>query len=353
MVFLIYGNRKLVLALLCMISVLAFVPVIFLMNMRLKSGISTNGKAFFVMPSFISHSLESAQPTGDFEAKTSEYFANQTTGGLNAHVWFELCGFYVHQLQQTPLFPQSPHRRIFIPDFKSTLSGTQFGQRIFGFLHPRTTGVYQFAISSDDTSELWLSFDEDPTRVKLVASVSSPESPAWSAYGDYKKYPTQISRKIHLEASRSYFIEVLHKQAAGEGHVEVYWKLQGSDSFEIIRGMYLSPFYSADLNEVGENFFRDHDNMGTQKTSDYFPWVNVSGVLPTCPYEPSVIVHRQLKKYEGVRLIHPSSVWPKDETSFDIKSTDEWFAGNALVDERKVHLVVRKFVDALEKHHSR
>ena len=32
-------------------------------------------------------------------------------------------------------------------------------------------GDYQFAISADDTGELWLSADSDPKNIKLIASL--------------------------------------------------------------------------------------------------------------------------------------------------------------------------------------
>ena len=365
MICLLFRTRKLKTLVLCIIALSAYCTVIFLAHSRTsKQVLPPDEIAQWTSPS----EAHLVQQTGDSEV----HFVNHTKGRLNAHIWLDLCGFYVHRLRQTPLFPRSPHQRLFISDLKSTFTGTQFGQRIFGFLHPRTSGFYQFAISSDDTSELWLSFDEDPTKVKLVASVSSPTSPAWTLSGDYKKYPTQISREIHLEAGRSYFIEVLHKQDGGGSHVEVYWKLKASHSFEIIRGTYLSPFYPTDLNDVEEYFFGDHDNtpshtkdviigsdeeMIQRGLSADISWLNASGVLPLCAYEPSYIVKWKLKRYEGAlaRLdLNLSSVWPRDGTNiFSISSTHEWSAANALIGEEEVRLVSRKFMDALERRYSR
>ena len=45
----------------------------------------------------------------------------------------------------------------------------QYGARISGYLHPPGTGSYTFWISSDDGSQLWLSTDDDPANLSLVA----------------------------------------------------------------------------------------------------------------------------------------------------------------------------------------
>ena len=41
--------------------------------------------------------------------------------------------------------------------------------RMAAYLHPPRSGEYTFSIASDDSSELWLSTDEDPTRVRRIA----------------------------------------------------------------------------------------------------------------------------------------------------------------------------------------
>ena len=313
------------------------------------------------------HELEVLTRTkaGFSESNSFLHYVN-STGGLNLHFWFDLCGFHVHRLRQTPLFPRFPHKRLYIRDLKSTSNSTQFGQRIFGFLEPRTSGYHQFAISSDDTSELWLSFNKDPSRIRLIASVSSPLSSAWTVYGDYEKYPVQVSRQIRLEANTSYYIEVLHKQGEGDSHIEVFWKLPGLNSFEIVRGMYLSPFYN-DYDR--EENYTEHENIPSQTRHEidtgpgslfldfyHLPWADesdIGGVVSQCSYEPSFIVHRSLNRYEGVDLIHPSSVFPNDKTAFKSATRNSWASGNLLVDEEKAQSVVLKFMEAVEKRHHR
>ncbi|EDO41378.1 predicted protein [Nematostella vectensis] len=155
-------------------------------------------------------------------------------GKLNLHIWDRVCGPHVEQLRLSPLFPNFPSMRREARNFRAHFDGTHFGERIFGFLHVSTSGSYQFATTSDDTSELWLSSDSDPRNARLIATVFSPKGIGFTKVGDFQKYPTQISRKIELSKGRKYYIEVLHKQGRGESHLQVLWKKPGTKNYEEI-----------------------------------------------------------------------------------------------------------------------
>src|SRR5262249_32942424 len=43
--------------------------------------------------------------------------------------------------------------------------------RMAGYLHPPADGEYTFSIASDNSSELWLSPDENPNHVRNIASL--------------------------------------------------------------------------------------------------------------------------------------------------------------------------------------
>ena len=161
---------------------------------------------------------------------------------LNVHTWQGICGPYVEQLRHSPLFPRFPYMRRFLDQFRSHSEGSDFGERIFGFIHPEKQGFHEFAITSDDTSELWLSSDSNPKKSRLIAAVYSANGAAWTTPYNYKKYPIQVSRKIALKSSRKYYIEALHKQSKGRSHIQVFWKEPGSQTFRIIQDKYLSLF---------------------------------------------------------------------------------------------------------------
>ena len=164
------------------------------------------------------------------------------SGKLNVHIWLGICGSYVEQLRYSPLFPRFPYIRKFSESLESKFEATDFGQRVFGFIHPETSGAYQFAIASDDTSELWLSTDGNPKNSRLIAAVYSASGTGWTTPNNYKKYPIQISREIILRSSRKYYVEVLHKQAKGRSHVRVLWKSPKSRTFETVGKDFVSLF---------------------------------------------------------------------------------------------------------------
>jgi len=81
---------------------------------------------------------------------------------------------------------------------------------------------YFFRIASDDSSELWLSKDEDPANARLIAFVEGC-TPA----DEYELFPSQQSEPIELDPTKEYYIEALHKEGGGEDHLTVQWRGPG------------------------------------------------------------------------------------------------------------------------------
>lgn len=295
------------------------------------------------------------------------YNSSNIPGVLNLHIWNDLCGLDVDRIRQTPLFPHHPHQRLFLKKFETSRPIDSYGQRIFGFIEPNVTGLYSFAISSDDASELWLSLDDKPSNLRLIASVFSEADSAWTEDGVFTKYPTQRSRNFRLVAHSKYFVEALHKQAQGSGHVKVYWRKPGSLKLESIGGEYLSSYYD-DRKIKGSGFkFVEQElerlyswtpshmkqaennglNLRVQFNYTSLPLIDsniVRGSLPKCLYKPSYIVEKNLSRYEGVKLVHTSAVYPDDQT--DLGSSNSWSLGNRRLDNATVDDVVGRFVSS-------
>ncbi|KAL9963845.1 hypothetical protein ACROYT_G027395 [Oculina patagonica] len=285
-------------------------------------------------------------------------------GVLNLHVWNDLCGLDVDRLRETPLFPRYPHERLFLRNFQTVRNFDSYGQRIFGFIEPKVSGLYTFAVSSDDSSELWLSFDENPHNLRLIASVFSPRESAWTDENDFSKYPTQQSRNIRLVAHKRYFVEALHKQGAGNGRIQVYWRKPGSLKLETITGDYLSSYfddrklYTKQIDEEGfealtwtPSHVKQSKYKGLDLSSQFnytaLPFIDrnvLKGILKSCSYKPSYIIERNLSRYEGVNLVHSSFVYPVDNTYLN-EANSLWSEGNKLVDNQTVDDIVGKFMD--------
>lgn len=286
-------------------------------------------------------------------------------GVLNLHVWNDLCGFDVDILRETPLFPRYPHERLFVRSFQTVRDFDSYGQRIFGFIQPKVSGLYTFAVSSDDSSELWLSFDERPHNLRLIASVFSPAEKAWTEESSFSKYPTQQSRNIRLLAQKSYFVEALHKQAGGNGRIQVHWRKPGSLKLEPITGEYLSSYFDDRIMLINDSegfeelawipsHVKQRKYKGLDLSSQFnytaLPFIDhsvVKGILKTCPYKPSYIIERNLTRYEGVYLVHDSSVYPIDNTYLG-QPRVPWSQGNKLVENQTVDNVVEKYMTNLQ-----
>ena len=252
-------------------------------------------------------------------------------GSLNVHRWSEICGTKVDILRNWPHFPYYPDSRSFVSKYyKSQVrDSNNNGERIFGFIHPKISGEYMFAITSDDASELWLSSNEEPSFSKMIARVYSPDGLAWTEEGDYKKYPDQISKEITLQAGKKYYIESLSKQGSGSAHVAVYWTYGSSKTpFEIISSEYLSSFSENNrYDDIPLHAGKHPDLLLQSKRKQYYfnrlPFINKKeyiDLIPTCSYKPSFLVRKQLKRYQGVLLTSESRVFPQDDTDM-FKST--------------------------------
>ena len=282
----------------------------------------------------------------------------KSTGSLNAHMWYGICGMNVDILRNWPHFPYFPDKRSFVSEFRKfqVLNMTDNGERIFGFVHPQVSGLYKFAITSDDTSELWLSRNEDPASSDMIARVYSPHGSAWTVEGDYKKYPDQISREILLHAGQKYYIESVSKQGSGATHVAVYWSYRNT-TFEIIASRYLSNFSAKSNHEAIPPHAGGHNISFLSKSNLYYfyrlPLFNNKDYInsmPSCRYSPSFLVRRKLNRYEAAWnwMANESHVFPQDDTDM-IKSDFRpyWTKPNALADNNRIKSVVDKFVYSL------
>ncbi|WP_250658210.1 PA14 domain-containing protein [Alkalimarinus coralli] len=162
-------------------------------------------------------------------------------GTIVQEFWDEISGTTVRDLTKSNKFVAQPDSTLTLNSFKgATNKATNYGSRIRGYLYPETSGAYTFYITSNDSSELWISTGESPNNKRLVAYMDG-----YAAVGDIQKYATQKSAPINLESSKVYYIEALQKQGSGSDQLAVYWEGPGI-SRQIIPGENLSPIDMAD-----------------------------------------------------------------------------------------------------------
>ena len=116
--------------------------------------------------------------------------------------------------------------------------GEYYLTRMRGFLHPPVTGEYTFWIASDNSSELWLSSNDDPRKAKRIASIARYN---WVAPREWSRFPSQRSESILLQGGQTYYIEADQEQTTGDDHLAVAW--QGpTEKQSVIPGNYLTPW---------------------------------------------------------------------------------------------------------------
>ena len=168
------------------------------------------------------------------------------TGQITREVWENIgSGTAVSVLTSNANYPNNPTSTGTLTSFEApTDVGSNYGQRIHGYLNPTVSGSYEFWIASDDTSELWLSTNDSPSNVSLIAKVTG-----WTDPRQWSKYTEQHSASITLTAGQAYYIMALMKEESNGDNLSVAWKAPGG-SQEVIPGSYLSPYSGTPVNNV-------------------------------------------------------------------------------------------------------
>jgi len=165
-----------------------------------------------------------------------------TIGGIVREWWLDMTGTAVTVLTNDARYPNNPTGRELVDLFEGPTDWTDYyGSRLYGWLKPAKSGQYTFWIASDDLSELWLSTDDDPANVAMIASVTG-----WSNSRDFDNASTyagtkQKSAAISLTAGRKYYIEARMKEGGGGDNIAVAWQ-PPSESRVVIPGAFVDTF---------------------------------------------------------------------------------------------------------------
>ena len=150
-----------------------------------------------------------------------------------------------------PGFPDYPYRPAGSDIRNSFEAPENWGEyhltRMRGFLIPPATGEYTFWIASDNSSELWLSSDPDPSKVRKIASIARF---GWTLPHEWAKFPSQRSGPIALRAGETYYLEALAEQNVVGENLAVAWQGPGL-SQSVIEARYLVPWRATGVSTNG------------------------------------------------------------------------------------------------------
>jgi len=157
-------------------------------------------------------------------------------GGITRAYWANIAGGGVISLTTNANYPNNPTNTSVITTFETgTNIGSDYGQRIYGYLCPPVTGAYHFWVAADNTAQLYLSTSSNPAQKALIVNLNN-----WAGPRDWGKYSTQKSITITLQANTPYYIEAIHKESTGGDNFAVAWQGPGIPQ-QVISGAYLSP----------------------------------------------------------------------------------------------------------------
>jgi PKD repeat protein/Flp pilus assembly pilin Flp len=156
---------------------------------------------------------------------------------IKRQIWNGIPGTSVSDLTSLAAFPLSPD----LSEDLLTLqeppgsSGDDYGARYLGYILPPATGSYIFYISSDDSSDFYLSSNDSPSNMTRIAYVSG-----WTSSLVWDKYSSQQSAAISLTAGQKYYFEIRHKEGTGGDGMAAAWVQPGGSSTpEILTSDYL------------------------------------------------------------------------------------------------------------------
>lgn len=164
------------------------------------------------------------------------------TGTIRREWWNKIDGGLIAESARHPRYPGSPDGAAEEPNFSGPRDvNDNYLQRLRGYVVPPQDGEYVFWICGDDESELWLSSDDTRANLRRIAVAPFGPDKKGLAPEDWEREPSQRSVGITLRRGQRYYIEALHKEAKGNDHIAVGWRLPDGKQERPIPGVHLMP----------------------------------------------------------------------------------------------------------------
>eukprot|EP00731_Ephydatia_muelleri_P026574 Em0018g674a len=305
--------------------------------------------------------------------KQATLSGSSITGHLNYDVWKLAVGFLVDDLRLKRDFPHKPTTRSTVQSLRVVFNEVSgdindrgiYGHRMYGVLHPPTTGEYHFIVELTQVScacsvEFWLSTDTDPRNSRKLLATEMPYMVAHDAPIGPMSYVPAGSTSVRLDSSKAYFFEFLEKAFDGMVISEVKWRTPLETKFTSIpptsfamavelnktTGQYVeSPMATALLGPLPTLVLQSHRR--TNYVGDTVFPVTPIDVLPLCEFKPEYVSKHFVAQYTGVSQVFESSVYPPDDTWF--RKWTEPGTGNSPVNQKVASDVITLYKKAFDE----
>ncbi len=257
-------------------------------------------------------------------------------GRLKFSLWKSVTGTPVQNLYDDPRYPATPDSvgTVFSFDSRDILptdSLENYGATMEGFITPADSASYDFFLRSDDASELYLSTDDKPATLALIAE----ETGCCKAFLE-PGAPTTTASPIALTAGKKYFVRVVYKEGGGGDYAQVAWRKSTDTSA------------AASLVPIPSQFLSSATDLPSAPEGTYTTQVPAPNSKGVSPATHVTIAHRDGKtawtdanvslKVDGV------AVSPKITKVGTVTTID--YVPSAILPSESVHSVSLSYSDA-------
>lgn len=193
----------------------------------------------------------------------------------------------IDDLLSDPRYPNAPDQVGYVSAFDTRTifpndTHEYYGAKMSGFIIPKETADYYFFIRSDDASQLYLSTDESPDNVVLIAE----ETGCCNAFLEPGALQTSFA-PIRLVAGQRYYVMAVMKEGTGGDYCQVAWRKDGdptpASSLTPIPGEFLATY--ADPGIATIEITKQPEDFATSENKTATFTVSATGSPPPLIYQ--------------------------------------------------------------------
>ena len=264
---------------------------------------------------------------------------NSVKRGLEVSVWNEVCSNQLKTLKTLPGFPRFPDKHFIADTLDIPLSISRIGLRIFGYILPKVSGMYQLRIEKNNSGEVevWISTNHDTRRSVLVKKENSNADTS-------QNYETV---QVFFERENFYYLEVLYSTDEMVQRFVVAWRLRGYENFEIIDKNNIA-HYTGERQVFNKNLITHKTKTSAKLTMDpreqipyleRLPQDKYIELFPKCPNTLNELKPKKVNKFEGRWKVQENKVYIKTYTNIK-----ENLYGGPVIQKSEVDTVIRNFI---------